>query len=217
MKREGTNMLTLYLTRHGETEWNVQKRMQGWQDSPLTEKGRRDAVRLGKRLESVEFAAIYTSTSGRTVETAELIRGGRLIPIYHNENLREINLGDWEGKTHDEITEFDPIGYEHFWNKPHLYSPERGECFMDVQTRAMNVIQDIVNRHPSGNVLVVTHAVVLKTLIAYFKNMPLEKLWDPPFMHGTSLTMLQVENGTFELVTVGDVSHLEMNVELSKK
>ena len=159
-------MLTLYLTRHGETEWNVQKRMQGWQDSPLTEKGRRDAVLLGKRLESVEFAAIYTSTSGRTVETAELIRGER---------------------------------------------------FIDVQTRALNVIQDIVNRHPSGNVLVVTHAVVLKTLIVYFKNMPLAELWAPPFMHGTSLTMVQVENGTFELVTVGDVSHLQMNAELSKK
>jgi broad specificity phosphatase PhoE len=211
------DMLTLYLTRHGETEWNVQKRMQGWQDSPLTEKGRKDAVLLGKRLESVELDAIYTSTSGRTVETAELIRGERLIPMYHHENLREINLGDWEGKTHDEITEFDPIAYEHFWNKPHLYLPERGERFIDVQTRALNVIQDIVNRHPSGNVLVVTHGVVLKTLIAYFKNMPLAELWTPPFMHGTSLTIVQAANGTFELVTVGDVSHLEMDASLLNK
>ncbi|RAK16614.1 putative phosphoglycerate mutase [Anoxybacillus vitaminiphilus] len=206
-------MLTLYLTRHGETEWNVQKRMQGWQDSPLTEKGKRDAALLGKRLESIEFAAIYTSTSGRAIETAQLIRSGRLIPMYHHENLREINLRDWEGKTHDEIAEFDPVAYEHFWNRPHLYSPQRGERFIEVQTRALHVIQDIVNRHPSGNVLVVTHAVVLKTLIVYFKNMPLAELWEPPFMQGTSLTIVQAANGTFELVTVGDVSHLEMNVE----
>jgi broad specificity phosphatase PhoE len=212
MKLEGINMLTLYLTRHGETEWNLQKRMQGWQDSPLTEKGRKDAALLGKRLESVEFAAIYTSTSGRTVETAELIRGERLIPMYHNENLREINLGDWEGKTHDEITKFDPIAYEHFWNKPHLYSPERGERFIDVQTRALKAIQEIVEHYPSGNVLVVTHAVVLKTLIAYFKNLPLEKLWESSFMHGTSLTIVRFDGNTFEIVTEGDISHLEVNI-----
>ncbi|TXK90538.1 histidine phosphatase family protein, partial [Parageobacillus sp. SY1] len=48
-------MATLYLTRHGETRWNVEKRMQGWQDSPLTEKGRQDAMRLGKRLEEVDL------------------------------------------------------------------------------------------------------------------------------------------------------------------
>lgn len=109
---------TLYLTRHGETKWNVEKRMQGWQDSPLTEKGRQDAKRLGKRLEAVELAAIYTSTSGRALETAELVRGGRLIPIYQDERLREIQLGDWEGKTHDEIRQMDPTGFDHFGTRP---------------------------------------------------------------------------------------------------
>ncbi|QPA32816.1 histidine phosphatase family protein [Thermaerobacillus caldiproteolyticus] len=210
-------MLTLYFTRHGETEWNVEKRMQGWQDSPLTEKGKKDAIMLGKRLESIEFAGIYTSTSGRTVKTAQLIRGERLIPIYQDEHLREIYLGDWEGKTHEEIMQFDPIAFDHFWNQPHLYSPKRGERFIDVQNRAFAAIQRIIEHHQSGNVLIVTHAVVLKSLIARLKNLPLEQLWAPPFIHGTSVTIVQVDHDTFTFVVEGDVSHLEMDMGVVKK
>jgi broad specificity phosphatase PhoE len=202
-------MLTLYLTRHGETKWNVEKRMQGWQDSPLTEKGRQDAIRLGKRLEEVDLTAIYASTSGRTFETAQLIRGERLIPIYTEEQLREIYLGDWEGKTHEEIKEMDPIAFDHFWNHPHLYAPRRGERFIDVQNRAFAAIERIVERHSEGNILIVTHGVVLKTVIARFKNTPLQGLWAPPYMYGTSVTIVRVNDGKFELLSEGDVSHLE--------
>ena len=202
-------MVTLYLTRHGETEWNVEKRMQGWQDSPLTEKGRQDAMRLGKRLEAVDLTAIYTSTSGRALETAQLIRGGRLIPIYTEKQLREIHLGDWEGKTHEEIKEMDPIAFDHFWNHPHLYAPRRGERFIDVQNRAFAAIEKIVERHQEGNILIVTHGVVLKTLLARFKNASLRELWDGPYMHGASITIVRADRGTFEVVAEGDVAHLK--------
>lgn len=202
-------MVTLYLTRHGETEWNVEKRMQGWQDSPLTEKGKQDAMRLGKRLEAVDLTAIYASTSGRAFETAQLIRGKRLVPIYADEQLREMHLGDWEGKTHEEIKEMDPIAFEHFWNYPHLYTPRRGERFIDVQNRAFAAIKRIVERHSEGNILIVTHGVVLKAVIARFKNAPLKELWAPPYMYGTSITIVKADGGRFELLLEGDVSHLE--------
>ncbi|MFC0295915.1 histidine phosphatase family protein [Geobacillus jurassicus] len=202
-------MTTLYLTRHGETKWNVEKRMQGWQDSPLTEKGRQDAMRLGKRLEAVELAAIYASTSGRALETAELVRGDRLIPIYQDERLREIQLGDWEGKTHDEIRQMDPVAFDYFWNAPHLYAPRRGERFCDVQQRALEAVRRIIERHEGETVLIVTHGVVLKTLVAAFKGMPLEQLWAPPYMYGTSVTIVEVNGGTFHVAVEGDVSHIE--------
>ncbi|QNU24878.1 histidine phosphatase family protein [Geobacillus zalihae] len=200
---------TLYLTRHGETKWNVEKRMQGWQDSPLTEKGRQDAMRLGKRLEAVELAAIYTSTSGRALETAELVRGGRLIPIYQDERLREIRLGDWEGKTHDEIRQMDPTGFDHFWNAPHLYAPRRGERFCDVQQRALEAVRRIIERHEGETVLIVTHGVVLKTLVTAFKGAPLEQLWAPPYMYGTSVTIVETDGKGFCVVVEGDASHVE--------
>ncbi|KYD31232.1 histidine phosphatase family protein [Geobacillus sp. FSL W8-0032] len=200
---------TLYLTRHGETKWNVEKRMQGRQDSPLTEKGRQDAMRLGKRLEAVELAAIYTSTSGRALETAELVRGARLIPIYQDEQLCEIHLGDWEGKTHDEIQQMDPVAFDHFWNAPHLYAPQRGERFFDVQQRALEAVRRIVGRHEGETVLIVTHGVVLKTLIAAFKGAPLDQLWAPPYMYGTSVTIVEASEDGFRVIVEGDASHVE--------
>lgn len=202
-------MLTLYLTRHGETEWNVEKRMQGWLDSPLTEKGKEDARRLGKRLEAVDLTAIYTSTSGRALETAKIVRGERLVPICEEERLREIFLGDWEGKTHEQIKQLDAISFDQFWNAPHLYAPKRGERFIDVQTRAFSAVVDIVNRHRAGHVLIVTHGVALKTIVARLKQTPLSALWAPPFMHGTSLTTVFVQDGHWKLLSEADVSHIE--------
>jgi|UPI0004013EF7 alpha-ribazole phosphatase len=200
---------TLYLTRHGETQWNVEKRMQGWQDSPLTEKGRQDAKRLGQRLEAVELTAIYASTSGRAFETAELVRGERPIPIYQDEQLREMHLGDWEGKTHDEIQQMDPVLFDHFWNAPHLYVPQRGERFWDVQQRALEAVQRIIARHQGKTVLVVTHGVVLKTLIAAFKGVPLDDLWAPPYMYGTSVTIVEAHHDEFRVIVEGDASHIK--------
>ncbi len=84
-------MLNLYITRHGETVWNTQKRMQGWSDSDLTENGISNAVSLGDRMKEIKLDVIYTSPSKRTITTANLIKGEREIPIILDENLREIN------------------------------------------------------------------------------------------------------------------------------
>lgn len=91
-------MLTLYITRHGQTEWNVESRMQGWADSPLTDLGMAAASQLGKRLEHVSLDAVYSSTSGRTTHTAQLIIGKRDLSLIQKEDLREINVGEWQGK-----------------------------------------------------------------------------------------------------------------------
>ena len=115
-------LLRLFVTRHGETVWNTQKKLQGWKDSDLTENGIKNALSLGNRLKGVEFKSIYASPSKRTLMTATLIKGGREQIIIEDENLREINLGDWEGQTHDYIKEKYPEEYQAFWNTPHLYN-----------------------------------------------------------------------------------------------
>lgn len=87
-------MLTLYITRHGQTEWNIQSRMQGWADSQLTATGVKAATQLGNRLQDVPLDAVYSSTSGRTIHTAQLILGNRTTPLIQKEDLREINVGE---------------------------------------------------------------------------------------------------------------------------
>jgi broad specificity phosphatase PhoE len=85
------NVLRLYIVRHGQTQWNVEKRMQGQQDSELIQKGIDGALALGRSLNTVDFNCIYSSSSRRTLHTAELIRGDRNICILPDDKLREIS------------------------------------------------------------------------------------------------------------------------------
>src|SRR5690625_7493165 len=79
----------VYLTRHGETVWNTKKLMQGWKDSPLTDKGVKQARQLSLRLSDVPLNAIYSSTSDRAVNTAEIIKRERPLIVIKIDNLRE--------------------------------------------------------------------------------------------------------------------------------
>lgn len=202
-------MITLYITRHGETEWNREKRMQGWLDSNLTENGIKNAVCLGERLKETEITAIFSSPSGRTKATTNLIRGERDIPVIYDENLREIKLGQWEGKTHSSIKEMYLTEFESYWNTPHLFKTVEGETFEETRARAIQVLNRIKREFKSGNILIVTHSVVIKCLYSFFKNSPIETLWDPPYIHDTSLTIVEMDENGFKLVLEGDTSHLE--------
>ena len=202
-------MLRLYLVRHGQTEWNVQKRMQGWGDSTLTEQGVNNAIALGKKLEDVEFVAAYTSTSERTIETAKLIIDKRNLAINTNEDLREIHLGEWEGKTLEEIKVFYPEQYKYFWGNPAFYEPADGETFEQLLNRAIKILNHIISKHKDGNILVITHSVILKSLLMHIKRKSIKDLWAPPFIHDTSLSILEIENGVYRLITEGDITHLD--------
>lgn len=202
-------MLRLYITRHGETVWNTQKRMQGWKNSDLTEKGKSNAAALGRSLRDVEFKKVYCSPLDRTRKTAELILEGRNVEVIYDENLREIHLGELEGLTQEEIREIYPEFQSHFWENPSQYKAASGEDFYQVRERVIKTLEDIIGDNPEGNVLIVTHGVVLKTIHAYFKNLPMERLWDPPFIYDTSLTIVEVDNGAYKIVVEGDISHIQ--------
>ncbi len=107
----------IFLVRHGETKWNVQHRLQGNQDSPLTTKGIEQAYEVKRSLEQYAIDQAYVSPLKRARDTAEiLLKDRKLNPIVIN-NLREINLGPWEGKTRKETKLSHPYEYNAFWNK----------------------------------------------------------------------------------------------------
>jgi probable phosphoglycerate mutase len=201
-------MLKLYITRHGETEWNIQKRMQGWKNSNLTERGVANAKALGESLKEVKFKRVYCSPLDRTKHTTELILNGRDIEVVYEENLREIHLGEVEGLNQQEANAVYPDFSIHFWEKPHLYKAKSGEDFYQVRERVIKTLDKIIAENPKGNVLIVTHGVILKTIHSYFKNLPMEKLWDPPFIYDTSLTIVEIENGNYNIAVEGDISHI---------
>nr|WP_252315094.1 histidine phosphatase family protein [Sinobaca sp. H24] len=91
-------MLTVYLVRHAQTEWNAQGIVQGWKDSPLTKDGAEKAELLGRRLKEIPLDAVYASPTERAVKTAEIVSGLPAASIRKDEGLMELNYGSWDGR-----------------------------------------------------------------------------------------------------------------------
>lgn len=202
-------MLKFYLVRHGQTEFNVERRLQGRVDSPLTEKGIRDAMALGEHLSDVDFDLVLASPSKRAQRTAELICEGRDINVEVELDMREINLGSWEGMTKDDVMKAFPAEGEVFYYKPHLYKPLEGDSYYDVQNRAVNAVKKLAEQHQHGNILIVTHTVVIRAIAAYFNKTPMERLWKGPAIEGTSVTILEAEYGQMKVVSMGETPHMK--------
>jgi broad specificity phosphatase PhoE len=204
-------LLNIYITRHGETQWNSENRLQGWKDSELTDNGKRNAVALGERLYQTEFNAVYSSPIERAVKTTKLICSDRIIPLRLEDGLKEINLGDWEGKVKEEIEQTSKQEFFNFWNAPHLYNHEMhsGESFAALKSRVEHVINRIIADNKEGNILIVTHGVTIRAILSYLMNIPTEKWWEGPFIEGTSLTLAQYDEGTFQVKMIGDTLHIK--------
>ncbi len=199
--------VTIYLARHGETSWNTKDLMQGWQDSPLTNKGFMQAKRLAKRLMNISLHGIYSSTSGRAIHTAEIIKGDRALEVVKNDMLRELCFGQWEGKSFAENEKNNPREWATFWEAPHLFSSNTVEPFTKVQERMVAVIHSIAKQHDSENVCIVSHSIALKLLIAYIEKTPIEDLWSTPAIPPTSLTILRTDGTSYEILTKYNTAH----------
>ncbi|WEG11782.1 histidine phosphatase family protein [Pullulanibacillus sp. KACC 23026] len=197
----------LYLTRHGETVWNREQRLQGRANSHLTERGIRQAEELASRLENKSIDIVISSPSERALKTATLLNVKHQLPIIQDEHFLEMDLGDWEGQLKADIERHDPIRSKHFWQEPHLYKAANGEDFYDLRNRVLPRMKSILQENKDRDILLVTHAVVLKTLMAYFENRPLEKLWEGPFIHSTCLTVIDFDGEESDILLYADTSH----------
>jgi probable phosphoglycerate mutase len=197
----------LYFVRHGQTEGNEQGRWQGHLDSPLTDLGVKQAEWLGEALSNETIDCIYTSSSPRAKRTAELIRGSRDIPLFESDELKEIHLGEWEGRSQEEIRQTDPVRLHHFLNDPEKFQAPGGESYADVFHRTVAYISTIIDLHAGQSVLVVAHTVVVKVLMNYFARRALKELWNSPYIHPASLSKIEWENGEARILLHGDISH----------
>ncbi|NQX49601.1 histidine phosphatase family protein [Paenibacillus tritici] len=200
---------TIYITRHGQTEWNVQKRMQGHQDSELTPLGVQQAEWLSRGLQGVHLDAVYASSSTRALRTAEIIRGERTLLLTACDEFKEIGMGVWEGRDSAELELQYPEQHLFFWGDPEQFSVEGSETFAAVQERALRKLREIIDLHAGGTVLIVTHTVVIKVLMAYFEDRAMNKLWDLPYIYPTCLCRIDITDGVPEIVLHGDTSHYE--------
>lgn len=127
-------MLHLYIARHGQTQWNVEKRMQGWLDSDLTELGLYNARALGERLKDIELNQVYISPSKRTEETAKTVLGSRRLPLVKDHMFREMSLGSWEGKKQEDIERDEPDLFMLIFIIPKLIASRDVKRFLTLKT-----------------------------------------------------------------------------------
>ena len=164
--------MTFYFVRHGETDWNVQKKIQGTTDVPLNEKGLQQAMELAKKLVSEEYKidCVYTSPQIRAQATARMVAAifGSLCKVLPD--LSEMDFGKWEGDNWPNIEIVYGEIYYH-WNshRRYVHTPE-GECYNDVLGRTFRALEHIMH-HENGNVLVVSHSAIIMSLRCYLAGL----------------------------------------------
>lgn len=201
--------MKLYITRHGETEWNKAGKMQGWMNSNLTGKGVENAKRLGESLKDIEFDRIYSSPLGRALDTAKYIRGSKNTEIIIKDSLKEMGFGCWEGVEQKEVERLYPVQRHNFWSKPHLYEPVDGESYQELIIRVDAVLEEIMKDMSAENILIVTHAAVKKAIYSVLKDIPLADFWGPPYLYDTCLTVLEIKDGEIKWLLEADTSHMD--------
>ena len=189
--------MKLYVIRHGETVWNPQARLQGKSDIPLNEKGLELARVTGQSLLSVDFTAAYSSPLLRAYKTAEMTLGGRPIPIYKDDRLKEIGFGVWEGKScrpgDHEIPEED---FSTFFNDPfHFQPPQGGERIQEVCKRANEFMEEIIDKYKQGedNILISTHGCTLRCLMNYFYKDNSKGIWRGNVPPNCAVTIVEIQ------------------------
>lgn len=202
-----SEITTLYIVRHGQTEWNIEHRLQGHQDSPLTELGIEQAQWLADALQDEVIDYVYSSSSPRAVKTAEIITANRDLPIIACDELMEMSLGSWEGLTQEEAKLDQPEQFQYFWTDPAQFYVTGSETYQEVSQRAVSKVKALLAAHRGKRILLVTHTVVVKLLMAHFEQRPLQALWQLPYIYPASLCQVEIEGEQANIVLHADISH----------
>lgn len=154
----------IYFVRHGETDWNLSKIIQGKQDICLNDKGREQARIIKKELDDEPIDLIIASPLKRAKETAEIINETRNLPIIYDERLEERCFGEYEGKKLEVVDTTD------FWNYYKDATYEGAENIQEFFDRVYSFLDEILEKYEDKNVLIVSHGGVNIPVCCYFNN-----------------------------------------------
>ncbi|MEC5384896.1 histidine phosphatase family protein [Uliginosibacterium sp. H3] len=203
-------MLTrLCLIRHGETDWNVIARLQGWIDIPLNSLGMQQAAAAAATLQGRHFDALYSSDLSRTRMTAEPISAGLGLAIRSEPRLRERNLGLLQGLTPAEADAQYPAAYGRLKSRRPDYEPPGGESVDVFASRVGAVLDEVLAHHAGQSVLIVTHGGVLDMLYRLASNIPfhVERTWR---LGNGALNWLQHDGTAWSVTSWDDKAHLRV-------
>lgn len=196
--------MKIYLFRHGETDWNRARRLQGQSDIPLNAFGRELAAKTAEGLEAegTIFDRAFSSPLARALETAQILTAGREIPLETDERLKEMHFGAYEGSFFDPMKEDPSHPFHHFFCGPERYLASEGaESFQEAMGRAEAFLWEKLAplEGSCGTVLVVAHGAWNRCLLRVIAPTPLEDFWKAG-MPNCAASILSLEAGKFHIL-----------------
>lgn len=196
--------MKLYLVRHGETDWNKARKLQGQVDIPLNEFGRKLARKTAQGLRDVHFDLCISSKLKRAYETAEIILDGRNVPVITDDRIMEMAFGEWEGRCCSQDGWNLPESFMKFYNDTEHYEPAPGgESFHDMKRRTGEFLMWLYGQKAYGDktILIATHGAALAGLMCNIKGNPVSEYWGIGVHKNCGVTEVKVKDGISRIVS----------------
>ena len=207
---ERLQLLTkIILVRHGHVDGIDPPRFRGREDLPLTERGNAQASRVARRIaEKWRPASVYTSPLIRCVKTASAIADACQIPSHAIDQLADIDYGDWQMRTYDEMKAAEPSLFASWFAAPHLMRFPGGESLQQLASRAADGLRLALERNSDRTVVLVAHDSVNRALLVQLADMPLSAYWrlaqDP-----CCINEIEISGVHIRIRCINDTSHLD--------
>lgn len=203
-------MTTIYLIRHAEAEGNLYRIAQGQHESNLTPRGWRQVRALERRFSDISIDAVYASDLYRTRATASAIYRPKGLPLHRCPGLREICVGDWEGRTWGDILRQYPREMADFGRRMDRWSIPGAETPAQVLTRVQTAVEDIARENPGKTLALFSHGYAIRLLLAHLQGISLRDTGEKsPTGDNTAVSLLEWDGERLRVIWQNDNSHLK--------
>lgn len=204
---------TIYIVRHGQTEWNLLGKTQGHGNSDLTPRGIEQAELLADSMTKYPIDYIYSSDLGRAYQTAEIIGNKLSIEVEKTEALREMNFGTWEGRIIKDIIEEDPELYKMWRNEPHLAKIPQGETLSQIKERTDAFIKEINEKYDGKHIVLVTHSLCARIMLLSFLDSDVKNIYRIN-QANTALNIIELRDYGPVVMKMNDTTHIINDTKL---
>ena len=199
--------MLIYIVRHGETDWNRKKIVQGASDVPLNDYGIRLAEITSEAMKDIPFDRIYSSPLKRAYKTAEILRGSRQLPIITDDRLKEMHFGIAEHMSLPLIRSLPFLRIHKCFCHPDQYvrAVPGGETIQQVQERGMSFMEEVIKPLGSSceNILIAAHGGIIRGILSSLLQTSADQFWDGFALKNCAVSILELKDGTFRVIRTG--------------
>ena len=201
-------MTNVILIRHGQTAWNREERFRGHADIPLDEIGFAQAKAVADRIRSQwKPDAVYAGPLSRTIQTAQPTADRFKLIIQFEHGLIDVNCGDWQGLTPEEVRKRWPSEYDAYLCTPRSFQFPGGESLEAARLRAVHLVEELCTRHPGQTIILVSHTALNRLILLSILGLDSSGFWRIR-QDTCAINAFEVEAGNFTLVLLNEDSHL---------